>query len=60
VEGEQTERITISVGVAMFPEDARYKRDLLEASDAALYQGKAQGRNCVVLYSDIKTQKEAS
>jgi len=59
-DGEQTEHITISIGVAMFPEEARFKRDLLEASDAALYQAKAQGRNRVVLYSDIKTEREAS
>jgi diguanylate cyclase (GGDEF)-like protein len=59
-EGEQTERVTISIGVSMFPDDAHYKRDLLEASDAALYEAKAQGRNLVVLYSDIKSKREAS
>jgi diguanylate cyclase (GGDEF)-like protein len=58
--GEQTEHVTISLGVAMFPDEARFKRDLIEASDAALYQAKAQGRNRVVLYSDIKSQREAS
>jgi diguanylate cyclase (GGDEF)-like protein len=58
--GEKSEHITISIGVALFPEEARFKRDLLEASDAALYEAKARGRNRVVLYSEIKSHKEAS
>jgi diguanylate cyclase (GGDEF)-like protein len=58
--GQETEHITISIGVALFPEEARFKRDLLEASDAALYEAKAQGRNRVVLYSELKSQREAS
>jgi diguanylate cyclase (GGDEF)-like protein len=58
--GQKTEHVTISIGVAMFPDEARFKRDLLEASDAALYEAKAQGRNRVVLYADIKSQREAS
>jgi diguanylate cyclase (GGDEF)-like protein len=58
--GQKTEHVTISVGVAMFPEEARFKRDLLEAADAALYEAKAQGRNRVILYSDFKRTREAS
>ncbi len=57
---DETEHVTISVGVVMFPAEARFKRDLLEAADAALYEAKARGRNRVVLYSEIKTEKEAS
>lgn len=58
--GEKSKHITVSIGVALFPEEARFKRDLLEASDAALYEAKEQGRNRVVLYADIKNRKEAS
>ena len=54
------EHVTISIGVALFPEEARFKGDLLEAADAALYEAKAQGRNRVVLYSEINSHREAS
>jgi diguanylate cyclase (GGDEF)-like protein len=55
--GEQPQHVTISIGVAVFPEEARFKRDLLEAADAALYVAKAQGRNRVVLFADMKDKK---
>ncbi len=58
--GQESEHVTISIGVALFPTEARFKRDLLEASDAALYEAKARGRNRVILYSDIKGKKESS
>src|SRR5262249_38211969 len=37
--------ITISLGVASFPVDARDGRELLRAADAALYRAKQEGRN---------------
>jgi diguanylate cyclase (GGDEF)-like protein len=58
--GGAEEHLTISVGVALFPAEARCKRDLLEAADSALYEAKATGRNRVVFYSEIKSRKEAS
>ncbi|HZU43271.1 MAG TPA: sensor domain-containing diguanylate cyclase, partial [Terriglobales bacterium] len=50
------ERLSISVGVAVFNTDAQFKRDLIEFSDAALYAAKSQGRNRVILYSDLALQ----
>jgi len=41
-------RITASLGVASFPEDGRTYTDLVHASDVALYQAKANGRNRTV------------
>lgn len=38
---------TISVGVAVFPEDAEDVLDLLAAADSALYRAKARGKNRV-------------
>jgi diguanylate cyclase (GGDEF)-like protein len=52
-----TEHLTISIGVAVFDVDAQFKRDLIEAADAALYEAKHCGRNRVVLYSDLARQQ---
>jgi diguanylate cyclase (GGDEF)-like protein len=42
--------ITISIGMATFPDDARSEDDLIAAADLALYAAKDQGRNRVVVY----------
>lgn len=42
-------RITISLGVASFPEDATSTSDLLERADRALYIAKTHGRNQVAV-----------
>src|SRR5512139_705845 len=42
--------ITVSVGVATFPQDARTEDDLVAAADRALYAAKSSGRNQVVSY----------
>lgn len=58
---DKVERLSISIGVAVFDEDAQFKRDLIEASDAALYEAKHQGRNRVVLFRDIpRKEKQVS
>jgi len=51
--GRVIERLSISIGVALFDTDAQFKRDLIESSDAALYAAKSQGRNRVILYSEM-------
>ncbi|OGQ78013.1 MAG: hypothetical protein A2289_21375 [Deltaproteobacteria bacterium RIFOXYA12_FULL_58_15] len=43
-----TARITASMGVATFPDDAKNSNDLLGAADRAMYAGKAAGRNAIV------------
>jgi diguanylate cyclase (GGDEF)-like protein len=41
-------RITVSIGVACFPEHATAPEELLRAADEALYEAKLQGRDRVV------------
>ncbi len=41
-------KITVSIGIASFPEDAQLKEDLIQKADQALYVAKAKGRNQVV------------
>lgn len=45
--------VTVSIGVASFPEDADYREMLIERADNALYSAKKSGRNKVVAFKDI-------
>lgn len=48
VDAEHTEvNVTVSLGYAMFPANAKSVDDLVEAADQALYKSKAAGRNRV-------------
>lgn len=44
---------TVSIGLAMFPNPAITLDQLLQFADKALYQAKADGRNCVRGFGDI-------
>jgi len=41
-------RVTLSGGVAAFPDDSRSSVDLIRSADQALYEAKAAGRNRIV------------
>jgi diguanylate cyclase (GGDEF)-like protein/putative nucleotidyltransferase with HDIG domain len=45
--------ITMSLGVACFPQDTTTQTDLVHEADVAVYQAKLQGRNRVVCASDV-------
>jgi len=47
LDGGQTARVTISMGIATFPNHAAAPEALLKAADSALYESKEQGRNRV-------------
>ncbi|MFH1776202.1 MAG: sensor domain-containing diguanylate cyclase [Candidatus Omnitrophota bacterium] len=45
------QKITISCGVASFPDDAEEKEQLINSADSALYAAKRAGRNRTCMYS---------
>lgn len=53
----ETHRITISVGVSVFPNDSRDPIELVEMADAALYRAKREGRNRVCAYQDLSEEE---
>lgn len=52
--GHTLGRITISTGVAMFPEDGATAEELLRAADQSLYRAKSEGRDRVVFFSSAR------
>lgn len=51
----RTHHITISIGVASYPEDGRDPIQLVEMADSALYRAKRNGRNQVCPYRPTAT-----
>lgn len=49
----QSGKLTISLGVATFPEDAKSLNALVETADRALYKAKENGRNGVELVGEV-------
>jgi len=47
-------RITVSIGIAGFPDDTRDPLGLIDKADIALYLAKGSGRNCVCAYDEIE------
>jgi diguanylate cyclase (GGDEF)-like protein len=47
--GQALGKITLSIGVATFPQNGTTGSALVEAADAALYQAKKEGRDRIVL-----------
>ena len=52
-ENIRTERLSASIGVATFPDDAFDRHDLTQKSDHALYMAKHQGGGKVCLFQEI-------
>ncbi|SOB99934.1 bifunctional diguanylate cyclase/phosphodiesterase [Stappia indica] len=49
--GDRMMRPGISMGVTLFPADGETPTDIIKNADIALYQSKAQGRNCWTLFN---------
>ena len=46
-------RISVSIGLASFPQDADQREDLIGAADQALFSAKRSGRNRVAVYREM-------
>jgi diguanylate cyclase (GGDEF)-like protein len=47
-------RVTVSIGVASFPEQATNAAELFERADQALYVAKGSGRNRTIVYPNVQ------
>jgi len=60
VDGKPLGRVTVSLGVAVFPADAENPSDLFGHADAALYAAKRAGRNRVVAASSMRLRSSST
>ena len=59
-EKQELKCISLSIGIATFPDSAKEPAELIEAADRCLYQAKHEGRNRVVGDLDSKTKDHPS
>ena len=53
----ESHRVTISIGVASFPDDSSDPIELVEIADSALYRAKREGRNRVCAYREMSEEE---
>jgi diguanylate cyclase (GGDEF)-like protein len=53
-DGKTPGLLTCSIGIAVFPEDARRVEELIDKADTALYRAKSLGKNSIHSYRDLK------
>ena len=54
--GQKLNSLSISAGVAIYPDHGKEVDSLVMAADAALYRAKADGRDCVMVAADLKVK----
>lgn len=57
--GDPPLSVTLSIGVAVFPEDGHSARELFDAADRRLYSAKREGRNRVVLNDEFLQNEDS-
>jgi len=53
-----TAQIGVSIGISLYPDDARDKNTLLSCADQAMYKAKRQGKCCYCRYTDMNITTE--
>jgi diguanylate cyclase (GGDEF)-like protein len=51
---DTTLKTTISIGIAVFPQDAETSEELIDKADWAMYRSKKNGRNQVTAFGSYK------
>jgi two-component system, cell cycle response regulator len=51
-------KATLSLGIAVYPQDAKQKADLIKNADTALYSAKHGGRNRAVAFGDLDSRAQ--
>ncbi|MBN2399331.1 MAG: diguanylate cyclase [Candidatus Aminicenantes bacterium] len=44
--------LSVTIGIASFPQNAKDSNDLIEKADRAMYAGKKAGKNCICTFGD--------
>jgi diguanylate cyclase (GGDEF)-like protein len=57
---ERINTLTVSVGVSLYPDDARTLSELTRCADKAMYAAKHSGKNQYRFYSDNKMPRALS
>ena len=58
LEGKLTSDLSVTIGLSSLPDKSKDKKELIDTADKALYQGKANGKNCVVIYNKDKEKQQ--
>ncbi len=57
--GDSETRVSASVGVALFPQDALNPEGLMRHADTAMYRAKKAGKNQVRLFREVEASPAA-
>lgn len=53
IEEEPIDKLSVTVGLASFPQDAHESQQLMKKADQALYQGKVLGKNRICIFRNV-------
>ncbi len=56
----ETNPITVSCGIAAYPDDVEEMEDLIDHADIALYRAKELGRNRIECYKSVEAEEEVA
>jgi two-component system cell cycle response regulator len=51
-ENKNIEPLSVTIGIASFPQNANDSKELIEKADRAMYAGKKAGKDCICIFGD--------